>query len=117
MALHARGLGVRTARYGKRALSLVQELQPALVLLDLELPDIDGYQVLEAIKREQRTADIPVIVMTRSVTDTNGKEQELRALGALRFLTTPFSMEELAEEISHLTEETLRVDGKVAHKE
>lgn len=110
-ALRARGLGVRTTGQGERALRLARELHPALIVLDLKLPGMDGHQVLEKLKQDTRTADIPVIIMTGSVTDAEGKEQELKALGALRFLTKPFSIEELADEISHL------IDGQDPNKE
>ncbi|HDQ34778.1 MAG TPA: response regulator, partial [Chloroflexi bacterium] len=110
-ALRARGLTVRATRQGDRALRLAQELHPGLILLDLKLPGMDGFAVLEQLKGNTRTADIPVIVMTGSFSETEGKAQAVEALGALRFLTKPFSVEELAEEISHL------VDGKDPQKE
>ncbi|MBN1488249.1 MAG: GAF domain-containing protein [Anaerolineae bacterium] len=110
-SLYTQGLGVHAARLGKHALELVKELDPALILLNLKLPDIDGYQVLEAIKRHKDTMDIPVIVMLDGVTGSNGKAQQLEAMGVDRFLSKPFSGEALAEEISHL------VNGMVVYEE
>ncbi len=108
-ALRTQGLGVRTTARGGRALSLARELNPALILLDLKLPDIDGYQVLEELKRDTQTADIPVIVLTGSVLDEGGKAQEFQALGALRFLTKPFSVEALASEISSFVDHQAKI--------
>ena len=101
-ALQARGMSVRTASRGGSALDLARELHPALILLDLKLPGMDGYQVLEALKQDTTTVDIPVIVMTGSVESADGATQKIESLGALRFLTKPFSIEELADEISNL---------------
>ncbi len=99
-ALRAQGLGVRTAEHGEIALNLAREVRPCLILLDLKLPGLDGYQILEQLKRDPRTVDIPVIVMTGAVDPGDGITQKIESMGALRFLTKPFSMEELAKEIS-----------------
>jgi DNA-binding response OmpR family regulator len=109
-ALRAQGLGVRTTGQGKRGLHLAQDIQPALVLLDLKLPDMDGYDVLRQLKGSRRTADIPVIVMTGMMPSPTTSEEVKRA-GALKYLTKPLSVVELAEEISHL------VDGQNGNKE
>ncbi len=111
VALRARGLGVRTTTRGERALRLARELKPDLMLLDLKLPDIDGYQILEQLRMDAKTADIPVIVITGCLLDVKGGASELAALGAMRFLTKPFSVEDLAMEISQL------INGNGEHKE
>lgn len=103
-ALRAQGLQVRTATRGERALQVVQEHPPALIMLDLHLPGMDGYQVLKALKQNPDSASIPVVVMTGFANPEDGVPPELEALGALRFVTKPFSMEELGAEISRLVE-------------
>ncbi len=103
-ALRAQGLQVRTATRGERALRVVQEHPPALIMLDLHLPGMDGYQVLKALKQNPDTASIPVVVMTGFANPEDGVPPELEALGALRFVTKPFSMEDLGAEISRLVE-------------
>jgi len=55
---------VITASDGKQALKLIKKQQPDLVLLDLNLPVMDGFQVLEALKADKETAEIPVLVLT-----------------------------------------------------
>lgn len=104
--LRAQGLQVRTTTRGERALRLAQEQPPALIMLDLRLPGMDGYQVLKELKQHPRTTNIPVVVMSGYVDPENGVPPEIEALGALRFLTKPFVIEELGEEISRL------VDGR-----
>lgn len=110
-ALRAQGLQVRTATRGERALRVAQENPPALIMLDLKLPGMDGYQVLKALKQHPATANIPVVVMTGFADPADGVPPEIEALGALRFVTKPFSMEELGAEISRL------VEGAIGNKE
>ena len=55
---------VITASDGKQALKMVKKIKPDLILLDLNLPIMDGFQVLEQLKSESMTKDIPVLVLT-----------------------------------------------------
>ncbi|HXK42048.1 MAG TPA: response regulator [Anaerolineae bacterium] len=103
-ALRRQGLQVRTVTRGERALRMAQEQPPSLILLDLKLPGMDGYEVLQQLKRHPATANIPVVVMTGFAEPGNGSASAMKALGATRFVTKPFSMEELGEEISRLVE-------------
>jgi len=99
-ALNGMGFQVRTALSGRRAMQLVREEKPDLILLDLKLPgDMDGYQVLTQLKRSMDTASIPVIVITGSLTDEEVKQHQVLALGAARFLTKPFEISDLVAEI------------------
>ncbi|MBN1262034.1 MAG: GAF domain-containing protein, partial [Anaerolineae bacterium] len=91
-ALRSQELSVRTTTRGDRAIKLARELQPALILLDLKLPGVDGYQVLEQLKQSARTAHIPVIVITGTVTPEEGVPPKIEELGAFRFLTKPFEI-------------------------
>jgi DNA-binding response OmpR family regulator len=99
-ALNGMGFQVRTTTSGRRAMQLVREEKPDLILLDLKLPgEMDGYQVLTQLKRSMDTASVPVIVITGSLTDQEIKQQKVLALGADRFLTKPFEIDELVAEI------------------
>ncbi|MFQ6100866.1 MAG: GAF domain-containing protein [Anaerolineae bacterium] len=97
--LRTHGFGVRTTTRGLRALRVAREVQPALMLLDLKLGDLDGHTVLRRLKNNPATQDIPVIVMTGSVAVDDKKRRKALALGAARFMTKPFSVEELIKEI------------------
>lgn len=55
---------VTTAGDGKQALKAIQKSSPDLILLDLNLPVMDGFQVLEVIKKDEKTKNIPVLVLT-----------------------------------------------------
>jgi PAS domain S-box-containing protein len=103
-ALRRHGFSVQTTGQGKRAIQIARETRPALILLDLRLRDVDGYQVLRNLKSDPRTRDIPVVMMSGSVTDEELKEQRALALGAVRFLTKPFAIDEFVREISKLVQ-------------
>jgi two-component system cell cycle response regulator len=60
---------------------------------------LDGYEVLKRLKRYRATQDIPVVVVTGSVTDEEVKRQKVLALGAAQFLTKPFAIDDFVEEI------------------
>lgn len=109
--LRRHGFGVQTTGQGRRALQIARENRPALILLDLKLRDVDGYQVLRNLKSDPRTRDIPVVIMSGSLTDEELKEQRALSLGAARFLTKPFAIEEFIREISALLQPTATVSS------
>ena len=94
MDLARRGYRVLTAADGLRALDLVEQGEPDLVVLDLMLPDMDGYEVCRRI-REMST--VPVIMLTARVEESD-KVRGLRT-GADDYVTKPFSAEELLARI------------------
>ena len=78
--LNQLGLSVRHARDAQRAMELVEELHPDLVLLDVNMPGGGGLAVCEAIKMRADLADIPVVILTgRSDQRTQAKILELQA--------------------------------------
>ncbi|MEB3222031.1 MAG: HAMP domain-containing sensor histidine kinase [Candidatus Sericytochromatia bacterium] len=96
--LDARGFQVLTAYDGPTGLSIAAENHPELILLDLAMPGMDGFEVLERLRRNPRTARIPVIILT-----ANRKEADMVArgleLGASEYLTKPIQMDELVVRI------------------
>ena len=72
---------------------------------------MDGYQVLRNLKSDPRTRDIPVVIMSGSLTDEELKEQRALALGAVRFLTKPFAIDEFVREISNLVQPVMADGG------
>jgi CheY-like chemotaxis protein len=101
-ALEQRGFSVVLTSSGKRALTLARQEHPNLILLDLKLPGMDGYEVLQRLKSMPETAEIPVVIITGSLTDDELKQQKLLSLGAARFMTKPFAVDELVYEIGVL---------------
>ncbi len=98
--LELEGYPVLQAENGEEGLRLVRESQPALVLLDLRLPGIDGWAVLEEIKGEPELVAIPVVVFTASA----GTPQQERALsmGAVDYLVKPLSAASLKEAVDRV---------------
>lgn len=87
------GFRVSTAVDGRSAISSARDEHPDLVVLDLMLPDVDGYEVLKTLREDEETHEIPVILLTAR------KEEEERVrgfeIGADDYVTKPFSAREL----------------------
>lgn len=84
---------IQCAADGPRGLSMARALQPSVILLDLEMPGMDGFAVLEQLKSDPITREIPVIVLS-SNEDTDSKVRGLD-MGAIDFVTKPFDLAEL----------------------
>ncbi len=96
---------VRGAYSGEEALRIVKEDPPHLILLDLKMPGIDGYEVLRRLRADETTRHIPVIVITASPVDREKTRVKVLGLGAKRFLVKPFSVETLVSEIKRVIAE------------
>lgn len=94
MLLADSGLTILTATSGKAAKQLIGETRPDLILLDILIPDLDGYQLCSELKANPVTADIPVIFLTA----LSNREDILRGLrvGAVDYITKPFDLEEVS---------------------
>lgn len=98
--LNKAGFDVVTAASGREALDQVRAIKPDLILLDLMLPDIDGFGVCEILRRQTETATIPIIILTAWAT-RDARHLGLE-LGALDYMTKPFSPKTLVERVKHL---------------
>lgn len=87
------GYDVLTAAWGKDAVKMSREHNPDLVVLDIRLPDIDGYEVCRQLRTNRRTQDIPVIFLTEK-RDRVDKLAGLE-LGVVDYITKPFDIQEL----------------------
>jgi len=94
------GYRVLTASCGREALDCIRVDPPDLILLDLMLPDIDGFGVCEILRRHAATATIPIVILTAWAT-TDARSLGLE-LGALDYLTKPFSPKELVARVRRL---------------
>ncbi|MDQ1447808.1 MAG: hypothetical protein QOC79_779 [Actinomycetota bacterium] len=90
---HRNDVDIIPAMQGRLGLELATEHQPALILLDLHLPDIPGDQVLQELRSNSATASIPVVVVSADA--TLGQQQRLLSAGALAYLTKPYEVQEL----------------------
>ncbi|MDY7022970.1 MAG: response regulator, partial [Cyanobacteriota bacterium] len=99
--LAAVGYDVAISTSGKRALKQLELRIPDLILLDIKMPDMDGFEVCEKLKANPRTQKIPVIFIT-ALSDTESKLKGFE-LGGVDYITKPFQQEEvLARVNTHL---------------
>ena len=87
------GYEVFTVNWGEDGVRSAQQVHPDLVILDIRLPDIDGYEVARRLRADRRTSDIPIIFLTEK-RDRSDRLQGLE-LGADDYITKPFDVQEL----------------------
>ena len=99
--LKAEGYEILAAMDGKSGLEIAEKEKPDLILLDLILPKMDGFHVLEAIKAKPSISAIPIIVLSNL---ESGKDIErCLSLGVRSYLTkTNYSLEEIAQKVSEV---------------
>ena len=87
------GYDVLTVNWGEDCLRACQSTQPDLIILDIHLPDINGYEVARRLRASRRTQDIPIIFLT----ERRGRSDRLQGLelGADDYITKPFDVQEL----------------------
>ncbi|MDQ6858360.1 MAG: response regulator [Chloroflexota bacterium] len=107
--LQANGMSVSVGRTGSDGLALIRELHPDLVLLDVGLPDTDGYDVCLQVKSDSATADIPVIFLSARG-DVFDKVRGL-SCGASDYLTKPFHPAELLARVDAVLSQSRRMRG------
>jgi DNA-binding response OmpR family regulator len=87
------GYEVYTVNWGEDGVRSCQTIHPDLVILDIRLPDIDGYEVARRLRGDRRTAEIPIIFLTEK-RDRSDRLQGLE-IGADDYITKPFDVQEL----------------------
>ena len=102
--VEAAGHSVVIARDGLQALELIRESLPDLVILDAMMPVMTGAEVLAALRADEATADLPVIMLTARA----GEDDVVRSLraGANDYITKPFIPQELAVRIDKVLEQS-----------
>ncbi|MBE3520376.1 MAG: response regulator [Firmicutes bacterium] len=93
ICLEKAGFRVATALDGVDGLEQAFSLRPSLILLDLLLPKLDGHMVLKALRQDERTSSIPVVVLS-AVADPAEREAALEE-GAADYIVKPFTPQEL----------------------
>ncbi len=81
------GYEVTTARNAREALSILEHTQPELILMDLQLPDIDGLTLTRRLKQDPRLQHTPIVAVTASA--MKGDEEKARAAGVDGYMTKP----------------------------
>ena len=90
---NAQGYDVTAANWGEDAVQACQKKRPDLVILDIRLPDIDGYEVARRLRNQKRTQEIPIIFLTEK-RERSDRLQGLE-IGAEDYITKPFDIQEL----------------------
>src|SRR5437870_2223841 len=106
--LESRGYTVACASDGREALAKLDEVQPGIVLLDVMMPGMDGWEVARLIKNHPSYRDVRVVMLTAR-SDFTDKHEGLRA-GADDYIVKPIKLEELAKRV----ERNLRAREKTA---
>lgn len=95
--LNTRGFNAIGAEDGRRGLQLATEWVPDLILCDIRMPELDGYEVLSSLRQDPLTATIPFLFLTAETIQTVASKGKL--LGANGYLLKPFTTAELLEAI------------------
>ena len=95
--LEAEGISTVSATNGLNAASIAREEQPDLILMDIQLPEISGLEATRQIKREEATADIPVIAITAHALP--GDEHRIRAGGCADYVAKPVLIGDLVDAV------------------
>ncbi len=98
-ALDRYGYTVLVEYNGRQGFNTAKSELPGMILLDINLPGLDGYEVLEKLKADSSTRDIPVIMISGSTTNLEDKREQVRKMGAAQFLPKPLSIQDLVVEI------------------
>ncbi|MBC1235799.1 chemotaxis protein CheY [Nostoc linckia z18] len=113
--LEMAGYDVSQAEDGIKGQALALQLQPDLIMLDLMLPRVDGFTVCQRLRRDDRTAEIPVLMLT-ALSQTQDKVEGFNA-GADDYLTKPFEVEEMLARVRALLRRTDRIPQAAKHSE
>jgi CheY-like chemotaxis protein len=98
------GHEVLLADDGLRGVAMAQRQHPDAIVLDLMMPVVDGYGVLDALAKDRRTLALPVLVLTAKAIPS--EEERVTQAGARRFVTKPFDPADLAIELEKLLDAT-----------
>jgi DNA-binding response OmpR family regulator len=106
LVLGEKGFDVITASGGQEALTRAQLEHPDLVLLDIMMPQMDGWEVLKLLRVDEETAEIPVAMLSAR-TEARDRVQGLQE-GAIDYICKPFSLQELLGKIEAIFQNAAR---------
>lgn len=97
MVLHREGYRIATATNGSEALRIAEELRPDLILLDIMLPGLDGYQVCQYLRQNPHTEKVPVIMF--SSLDRPADQRHAFEAGSDDYVTKPVKLDDLLTKV------------------
>jgi chemosensory pili system protein ChpA (sensor histidine kinase/response regulator) len=102
--LERNGMDVETAKDGVEALAMLQDYHPDIMLLDIEMPRMDGFEVARNMRSSEQLSDIPIIIITSRTGDKH--RDHAMELGVKRYLGKPYQESDLLENIHNVLEES-----------
>lgn len=93
VTLRFKGYPIVTARNGQEALERIGEERPAMIITDILMPRLDGFSLVQKLRTDPKTSDIPIVFLSATYVTPEDKEFAL-SLGAVRFLEKPVDTEE-----------------------
>lgn len=96
-ALHEEGYDVTTANNGYDGLALAEDASPDLIILDIMMPEMDGFEVLQQLKENEKTAQIPVVILTGM--SSKDKIREALNKGIDYYIVKPFEYQDLVSKV------------------
>lgn len=100
LLLERNGYSVKTAPSGKEALQILRNMQPALLILDVTMPEMSGYDLCQVVKRDKRLQKVPVIFLTAKGTPQDYKTGH--EMGAVIYMVKPFNASRLLKVVQLL---------------
>ncbi len=102
-SLERAGYAVQTASDGQQARDQIDRQRPDLIVLDLKMPRLNGYQLFAQLKSDEKTRSIPVLVVTALTQGSDLSDEDwARRMGAEGFLTKPFDLDALGQRVNEL---------------
>ena len=102
LLLEREGYQVTRASIGSQALPNIRAITPALVILDVTLPEMSGYEICQQLRRDPELGQTPVLIM--SARSSPAERRKAMALGADAFLAKPFAVHELLDTVNHMSQ-------------
>ncbi|MDH3974352.1 MAG: response regulator [Deltaproteobacteria bacterium] len=96
----SRGLKVTTAINGIEAFEKIEQKRPDIIILDLMMPGMDGFEFCEKIKKDPKHGDIPVVIVSALPSSSN--RTKLLSMGAVEYIQKPFDSSELVNKIEEI---------------
>ena len=96
------GYSVTTVASGKWAIDVCRESKPDIVLLDIAMPELNGYQICERLKNDKDTCGAAVLFITGKDLDPDGVTQRCKELGAVGYLPKPSTFEEIFKKVKEI---------------
>ncbi len=107
--LNIYGLNVQEAKNGKEAIKIAENIKPDIILMDLRMPVMDGYEATKILKEDSKLKNIPVIILTASAMKIN--DDDIKKIGSDGYLRKPISRPELLAELKkYLKFKTVKKD-------